>query len=62
MDIKYQNFIDSLDAESTIRIVKSLSKIGEYDYNNCNFSLVEEVVLSLNQNSLKSIPTNCNIM
>lgn len=62
MDIKYQNFIDSLDAESTIRIVKSLSKIGEYDYNNCNFSLVEEVVLSLNPNSLKSITTICNIM
>ncbi len=62
MDIKYQNFIDSLDSENTVRIVKSLSKIGEYDYKSCDLDLVEEVILSLRPNSLKSITTICNII
>ncbi len=62
MDIQYHNFIDSLDSENTVRIVKSLSKIGEYDYKSCDLDLVEEVILSLRPNSLKSITTICNII
>lgn len=62
MDIKYQEFIKSLNSENTVRIVKSLSKIGEYDYKNCDMDLVEEVILSLKPNSLKSITTICNII
>lgn len=62
MDIKYQNFIESLNSDSLVRLVRSLSKIGDYDFTDCTSIQVEEFILSFKPNSLKSITTICNII
>lgn len=53
----YDKFVKTIDSPNTAKVVKSLKKIGEYDYSNCTPAMMEQIVLSMHPNSPKSITT-----
>lgn len=57
MQEDYNRFIETIDSPNTAKVVKSLKKIGEYDYSNCTPAMMEHIILSLEPNSPKSITT-----
>lgn len=57
MQEDYNRFIETIDSPNTAKVVKSLKKIGEYDYSNCTPVMMEHIILSLEPNSPKSITT-----
>lgn len=58
----FNAFINTLEAQNTIKVVKSLSQLGQYDYSNCTPLDLEQIVLSLNPNSPKAITTICYVL
>lgn len=58
----YQEFIESIELDSTTRVAKSMAAIGEYDYSNISMMELEQIILELKPNSPKAITTICYIM
>lgn len=57
MQTDYERFIESIDSPNTVKVLRSLSRLGEYDYSNCTPVMMEQIVLSMQPNSPKSITT-----
>ena len=53
----YDRFIETVDSPNTVKVLRSLSKLGEYDYSKCTPTMMEQIVLSMQPNSPKSITT-----
>lgn len=62
MNTKYQEFMESFSSENTIKVLKSLSKIGDYDYTNCDVAQLENIILSFHPSGLKDITVIRSIM
>ena len=62
MSDNYEKFMETLESPNTKKVAKSLSAIGEYDYTRCTIKSLENVVLEMKPNSLKSIMTICYMM
>lgn len=58
----FERFVETLEAQNTIKVVNSLQSIGQYDYSNCTISDVEQIILSLKPNSPKAIITICYVI
>lgn len=53
----FDGFLDTFESENTAKVVRSLRKIGEYDYSRCTPILLEGIILGLKPNSQKAITT-----
>ena len=53
----FEGFIETFESPNTIKVIKSLRKICEYDYANCRPLDIQEVILSMKPNSPKAITT-----
>lgn len=62
MNNDFEGFIKTFDSPNTVRVVKSLQAIGDYDYSNCTPFDIENIILSLKPNSPKAITTIIYIM
>lgn len=62
MSDHFKNFIESLEAPNTKKVVKSLQAIGDYDYSNCTIEELEKVIISMSPNSPRAIITICYIL
>ena len=58
----FESFIKTFDSPNTVRVVRSLQAIGDYDYSNCTPLDIENIILNLKPNSLKAITTIIYIM
>lgn len=58
----FSSFIETLEPPNTKKVVKSLSKLGEYDYSNITPVKLESIILSLKPNSPKAITTICYVL
>lgn len=58
----FDKFIETFESPNTKKVTKSLRKIGDYDYDNITPIDLEQIVLSLEPNSPKSITTICYTM
>lgn len=58
----FDGFIETFESSNTKKVVRSLKKIGDYDYSNVTPTDLEQIVLSLEPNSPKSITTICYTM
>lgn len=54
---KYEEFLKTFDSPNTIKVMKSLNAIGEHDYDNCTPIDLQQIILDMKPNSLKSITT-----
>lgn len=59
---KFDEFVETVQAQNTKKVVKSLQAVCEYDYSNCTAEDVKQVVLGMNPNSVKSIITICYVI
>lgn len=57
MNENFKTFINTFESANTAKVVKSLSKLGEFDYTNFTPVDLEQVVLRMNPNSQKDITT-----
>lgn len=57
MNENFEKFMDSLEAPTTKRVVKSYKDVCLYNYTNCTEDEVKQVILKHNPKSLKSIIT-----
>lgn len=62
MSEDFKRFVETLQAQNTIKVVMSLQVIGEYDYSNCTPDKLESIILSIQPNSPKAIITICYVM
>lgn len=62
MSEDFDKFIETLETPNTVKVVNSLRAIGQYDYSNCTREDLEQIILSLKPNSLRSITTICYVM
>lgn len=62
MNNDFEGFIKTFDSPNTVRVVKSLQAIGDYDYSNCTPFDIENIILNLKPNSPKAITTIIYIM
>lgn len=53
----FKSFVDTFDSSNTIKVVKSLQALGEYDYKDCTPVDLEQIILKLKPNSPKAITT-----
>lgn len=58
----YNSFIDSIESKNTAKIARSLSIIGEYNYDDIIPPVIEHIVLETKPNSPKDITTVLYIM
>lgn len=59
MSDNFKSFIETLESPNTVRVIRSLQAIGNYDYTNCTHADLENVILSMKPNSPKTIVTMC---
>lgn len=62
MSDDFDDFIETLKAPNTIKVVNSLRAIGQYDYSNCSVVDLEDIILSMKPNSMRSITTICYVI
>lgn len=62
MSEDFKQFVETLQAPNTIKVVTSLQVIGDYDYSNCTPVDLEQIILSIKPNSPKAIITICYVM
>lgn len=62
MSEDFKRFVETLQAQNTIKVVMSLQVIGEYDYSNCTPDKLEQIILGIQPNSPKAIITICYVM
>ena len=62
MNDNFKKFIETLEAPNTIKVVNSLKAIGQYDYANCTVDKLNEIILSMKPNSIRSITTICYVL
>lgn len=59
---KYEEFLDSVESDRSRSVYKSYSSLGEFDYTDCDYDLVEKAILSTNPKNIKAITTACNVL
>lgn len=57
MSNDFDKFLETFDSQNTIKVMKSLKAIGEYDYTDCTPIDLQNIVLDLKPNSPKAITT-----
>lgn len=62
MGREYGAFVDSIESENTAKIARSMSYIGEHDYNCVTPPMIDAVVLDMKPKSMKDITTTLYIM
>lgn len=62
MSEEFNQFVETLQAPNTIKVVTSLQVVGEYDYSNCTPDELERIILDIRPNSPKAIITICYVM
>ena len=62
MSNDFNNFIETIKAPNTLKVVNSLRAIGQYDYSNCTLVDLEEIILNMKPNSPRSITTICYVL
>ena len=62
MNSDYDGFVKTFDAKNTIKVIRSLKKLGEYDYSNITPVSLEQIILSMKPNSPKAITTICYVL
>lgn len=62
MGREYDVFVDSIESENTAKIARSMSYIGEHDYDCVTPPMIDAVVLDMNPKSMKDITTTLYIM
>lgn len=62
MNDNFKRFIESLETPNTIKVVKSLRKLGEYEYFDCTPMEIEQIILDMKPNSPKAIITICYVL
>ncbi|MBR5604252.1 MAG: hypothetical protein IKW51_08635 [Bacteroidales bacterium] len=62
MSEEFKRFVETLQTQNTIKVVKSLQVIGDYNYLNCTPVDLEQIILSIKPNSPKAIITICYVM
>ena len=62
MSKDYSGFVATFESANTQKVVKSLSKLGDYDYSNVTPIDVENIILEFKPRSIKSITTICYII
>lgn len=58
----FKQFIGTLKAPGTIKVVNSMQALGEHDYSNCTSEDLEKVILSMQPNSPKAVITICYVL
>lgn len=58
----FNDFTETLKAPNTIKVVNSLRDIGKYNYSNCSVVDLENIILSMKPNSMRSITTICYVI
>ena len=61
MNGSYEEFLNTFDSPNTLKVAKSMSAIAEYDYSNVTPVDVENIIINMQPNSLKSITTICYV-
>lgn len=59
---EYDAFVDSIESENTAKIARSMSYIGEHDYDCVTPTMIDAVVLDMKPKSMKYITTTLYIM
>lgn len=59
---EYDAFVDSIESENTAKIARSMSHIGEHDYERVTPPMIDAVVLEMKPKSMKDITTTLYIM
>lgn len=62
MGREYDAFVDSIESENTAKIARSMSRIGEHDYDCATPPMIDAVVLDMKPKSMKDITTTLYIM
>lgn len=62
MSDDFIDFIETLKAQNTIRVVNSLQNVCQYDYSNYTPIELEKIILDMKPNSLKTIITICYVL
>lgn len=62
MSDDFKKFVETLEAPNTIKVVNSLQAIGKFNYSNCTHDDLEQIILSMKPNSLKTIITICYVI
>lgn len=62
MSNDFKEFLKTFESPNTVRVVRSLQAIGDYDYSNCTLADIENVILSFKPNSQKAITTIIYVM
>lgn len=62
MGREYGAFVDSIESENTAKIARSMSYIGEHDYDCVTPPMIDAVVLDMKPKSMKDITTTLYIM
>lgn len=62
MGREYSAFVDSIESENTAKIARSMSYIGEHDYDCVTPPMIDAVVLDMKPKSMKDITTTLYIM
>lgn len=61
MNGSYEEFLKTFDSPNTLKVARSMSAIAEYDYSNPTPVDVENIIMRMKPNSLKSITTICYV-
>ena len=62
MSNDFNDFIETIKVPNTLKVINSLSAIGQYDYSNCTLVELEEIILNMKPNSPRSITTICYVL
>lgn len=62
MSNDFNDFIETIKVPNTLKVINSLSAIGQYDYSNCTLAELEEIILNMKPNSPRSITTICYVL
>lgn len=57
MSNDFKSFVDTFDSSNTVKVIKSLQALGEFNYEGCTPIDLEQMVLGLKPNSPKAITT-----
>jgi hypothetical protein len=62
MNNDFDDFIKTIKAPNTLKVVNSLQDIGKYDYSECTLADLEKIIISMKPNSLRAITTICYVL
>ena len=62
MSDNYKQFVQTFSSPNTIKVINSLSAIGDYDCTNCTLDDLKHIILDMKPNSPRGITTICYVL